>query len=346
MKILSTVICSGLALSSSLAFSANHVVKPMNFDGPLKEPVSICEANSVFCAFRSPGGFYASGTALYVRPSETGLGMFTDSWQYSVSGGTLSQSKPFDVSHDWAGAGTIGYDFADSANSIEGTYFGLRSSTNAYNTSGDNGGATSFGSVFFPDVTLPNPPFFVISDANLKYKLDQADLKVARLYTEGSGRFTFRPKAGVRFLKLEHRLVFKAPGNVISSYKGAGLLFGLDSRYSVYNHFGLVANVEYAYIAGLLTSHSYLNLAAYETYNSPKRDRIVSNFVGKLGVDYRCVFGNGMLTTLEAGYQINQYTNAMDTIRGNVLPGGTKIVDISTNSFGFRGPYLTLAVHA
>ncbi|STX55621.1 major outer membrane protein [Legionella beliardensis] len=327
-----------LAIYASLLISGNAMAIE-------KEPlVGACAPGTSLCALLSPGGFYASGTGYYIQPSETGLGLFTDSWQYSTPGGVYSRSKPFNPDYEWEWAVKLGYDLPNSANSIEVRYFRLDNHTHAINDTSD--GPISFGSAFFPDTSLEfEPGDTFVSDAHLTYKLDQADLVFGRSYAEVFKRYTFRPKVGVRYLDFEHRLTFAAPGYVISKFDGAGPLLGVDGRYALTENFGLVGNFEYAAIVGEIDSRNFLTLGQSVTYRSPKQDRVINNIVAKVGLDFAYPIGNGLLLAIEGGYEVGQYFNSSDIIQAN-FSTGPRIVSIETNHFSYQGPYATLTIHA
>ncbi|WP_412754306.1 Lpg1974 family pore-forming outer membrane protein [Legionella donaldsonii] len=332
------------ALSSALVLS---LVASGDALALSKEP-SLCEGSSALCAMITPGGLYANVTGYYFRPSETGIGMATDSWQYgSAAGGISAVSKPADPDGKWSASFLVGYDIPDSANNIELSYLYLNNRNHAVNTNGD--GPITFGAIFFPDVTFPFAPGQnFVSDAQLRYRLDQVDLTVGRTYIDYQGQFMLHPKVGVRYAKLDHEFTFLAPGNVMSEFRGAGPLLGMDGRYSLFqSNFGLVGNFEYAPIVGNINSHSFLNFPIYVTYSSPKRDRIVNSFTAKLGIDYNYTFRNSGYAAVEVGYQVNQYNNAMDMIRGNyAVAGAQKVTGVETTTFNFHGPYVSLSVHA
>lgn len=307
----------------------------------LNSSIASAHVNTGLYAMNKQEGAYLGLTWFYVKPSETGLGQFTDSWQYAVNGST-SQSKPFQPAHDTEGEIILGYDIPCSANNIELRYFHLDNHTSAVNDS--SGNPTSFGSVFF-NLVVPNPT--LVSDANLVYKVDQIDLKFGRTYTEGSGNFSVRPNVGVRYAKLDHALLFLV-GNVKSHFKGVGPLFGVDTTYNLWHCINFVANFEYAPIVGNIKNNSYLRFGSNEIFTAPKQDRIVHNVKGNLGVNYRYTFANESSVALEGGYQVAEYINAMDSMlaqSGALVPGTQKINSIQTNSFGYRGPYANFTYH-
>ncbi|HRE32785.1 MAG TPA: Lpg1974 family pore-forming outer membrane protein, partial [Candidatus Berkiella sp.] len=292
----------------------------------------------LFACNKEAGRPYLGLTGFYVKPSETGIGQVSDSWQYAVNGSTAF-SKPFDPSHDIEGEIILGYHLPCSADNIEARYFHLDNHTHALN---ESTGATSFGSVFF-NLSVPNPNF--VSDANLVYKLDQVDLKFGRTYHEGSGKFSFKPTVGMRYTKIDHQLLFLV-GKVKSHFSGFGPIFGVDSSYNLWRCFNFVGNFEYSPIVGKINSSSHLRFATNEVFTSPKIDRIVHNVKGNLGLNYRYTFCNDTTATLEGGYQVGEYINGIDLIlaQSSALGAGQKINDIATNSFSYRGPYVNLTV--
>lgn len=305
------------------------------------EPV----CHSVLCAFQDKGGIYAGVSGYYVRPAETGLGLVTDSWLVANPGGFTAESKPFTPKFKWQGSVKLGYDFPLSANNIEASYFHLSNNTHAVNTF-ESTGSIGFGSVLFPDAIIPPTSGFV-SDALLKYTVDQVDLKVGRKYTDISGGFSLRPSLGVRYAELDHSLTFAAPGSLISEYQGVGPLLSLDANYKLGHGFGLVGYFDYALLMGNISSNSYINLGGVNFgFSWPSGERVVNSLTGRLGVDYSHIFASASQVTIEAGYQASEYLNAMDTIRGFIVDGGIQhIAGHETNSFSFRGPYASLTVH-
>ncbi|MCW8449785.1 Lpg1974 family pore-forming outer membrane protein [Legionella quinlivanii] len=300
---------------------------------------------SVLCAVDAPGGFYLGGTAYYVKPSETGIGMVTDSWLFTSPGGFTARSKPFNPPHRWAGNVKLGYDFPMSANNIEANYLFLENKTHA--TNDFSNGSIGFGSILFPDATVP-PSFGFVSDAQLKYEVDQVDLKVGRKYTDVNHNFSIRPSVGVRYAELKHSLTFAAPGNMISKYDGAGPMVSIEGNYMLAYGVGLVGYFDYGLLAGQSQTNSYVSLAGTNFgFSWPKQDRVVSSITARVGANYSYAFSNAANLTLEAGYQVNEFLNAMDTIRGTIaFDGIQRINGLETNDFGFRGPYISLTVHA
>ena len=302
----------------------------------------VCDA---LCAANNPGGFYLGITGIYGQPSETGLGLVTDSWLYGNSAAAMAIGKPFDPNYKWLGIGKVGYDIPGTANNIEIDYLFLNNGTHSVNNFGD--GSIGFGSILFPDVTIPFTPDFV-SDALLQYKAGQVDAKIGRKYSDVSGVYYLRTSVGARWAELKHSLLFAAPGNMISRFRGAGPLLSLDGRYGFSSGFGLVGSFDYGFIVGQANSHSYVRIAEKNYgFKWPKRNRVVNSLTGKLGIDFSYQFSNLASITVEGGYQANEYFNAMDTIRGTIAFNGIQRINgLETNDFSVQGPYISLTVHA
>lgn len=332
VKKLNLSICTVLLLSTSV-----HAA--LNKDG------TGC-AGDVLCADKMASGFYGSVSGNWLRPSENGIGMVTDSWQIASPGGaTVDEDRSFKPSHEFEWGFTFGYDFEGSANSIEFNYLHLDNSTHAYNPFN---GESYFTSYFFPGASfVPFPGF--ISDANLTYKLNQADIKFARKYTDFADGFSLKPGLGVRYAELKHDLSFAAPGYVRSEFSGIGPMVSMDGTYKLGEGFRLLGYVDTSLLIGQTDGNSYLGFAGANTsFKVPNRDRVVTTLTGRIGVDYTHTINN-MSLIAEAGYQVSEYFNPFDLIRGNVDPttlAGLGINDIVTTNFSVNGPYIKLGLHA
>lgn len=305
----------------------------------------VCNA---LCEDTSMTGFYGSITGSWLRPSETEIGMVTDNWQTTnPDGSTVDTDRPFDTKNEFEGAFTLGYDFAGSANSIEFNYFHLNNNTHAVNAAQ---GETLFTSYFFPGATFAPPAGFV-SDATLLYKVNQADLKLARRYSQINGAFSFRPAVGIRYAELKHDMNFISPGYVRSEFSGTGPMISMDGSYQLGHGFRLLGYLDTSLLVGNVDANSYLSFGGGAVYfEKPSHERVVTTLSGRVAVDYTYGMANGMSLALEGGYQATEYFNAFDLLRGHVLLApslqSTGINDIVTTNFAVTGPYIKLAVHA
>lgn len=296
------------------------------------------------------GSFFVGITGMYAKPSETGIGDATNSWQYASADTITSLSKPAKSSQQWQGGFDVGYNFPNSSNSLEFSYFQLRSNKHAVNGSE---GAFSFGSIFFPDVVVVDPSSIgYVGNSHLKYKLNQYDLFLGHQMTDVIGNFSLKPTFGLRYAELTHRFPFIVPGYVNSKYHGVGPTFGLDGNFALWHSgFNIVGHVDGALLEGNVESNSFLYLSGVNLYyKSPSQNRVVPTLTARLGANYEYVFSNQSSLTLEVGYEAAEYFNGVDLIRGDTnAPDslGTavrtpKIADIVTNDFAYQGPYATL----
>lgn len=295
--------------------------------------------DSCFRSLISPGGFYIGLTGMYVVPSETGLGNFTDSWQYADATGVTSLSKPSKAKYKGAGAVKLGYDFPGSANNLEVEYVHLDNSKHNFNDTSDV--PVSFGSVFF-NLVIPTPPGTVfVSDSYLKYSLNQVDVSLGHRFIGACGRLQLRPLFGVRYTNLRHHLKFLV-GDVRTTYRGAGPMIGIDGLYNLWRNLCITTRFDSSVLMGTVNANSVLRFGTEFRFKSPSTDRIISTFGGRIGLAYNFCLCRSRVG-LELGYQANIYIGPFDTITGITDP--QRIHSIDTNNFAYSGPYLTLNWH-
>lgn len=294
------------------------------------------------------GGFWIAGSGMWAVPSETGIGTFTDSWQYLESDGSiLALSKPSKAKYEGAWGIRGGYDFPCSGNSVEVGYFHLHNDKHNYNDTSD--GPISFGSAFF-NLGIPLPPGSVfISDAHLKYTLDQVDAKLGHWFTTCDGDLRLHPSFGARFVNLKHDLTFLV-GHVRSRYQGGGPLVGFDVDYQIFKNFFVGGRFNAAALMGEVKANNFLSFSTpFLSYKSPTTDRIAYSFDGSVSLAYQYEFCNQSRIRLEGGYRVASYVGALDVIQAFTptaeSPTTSRIGTINTNNFGFSGPYLELSFH-
>ena len=309
-------------------------------------PPSLNDANSA-PPCDPDSGFYLKFTGAAMLPSETGLGSFTDSWQYAdPDGGVTALSKPSKASYKFAASGLAGYNVPSSATFIEAEYFYLSNTQHNYNDTSDN--PLSFGSSFF-NVAFPLAPGAAfVSDSYLKYKVNQVDVRAGYNFVSSKKNFEVFPSAGVRWSDLKHSLTFLV-GNVKTSYWGVGPTFAVDALYKIYKGFKFSTHFDANLLIGNVEASSLLNFGALLRYKSPSTSRIVSAFGAKLGLSYGYVFSNQSSLQIEAGYQAATYIGAFDIITA-VTPTSfpapaniQRILSINTDNFSFAGPYGSIA---
>lgn len=326
----------GVSISSTALagnYSPPEEQKPCNF---------LCTPNTA-------SGFYVGVTGIYAKPSESGDGLVTHSLQYTDPNGQIaSESHPFAPSNSGGIGAKLGYDFGNSANSLEFDYLHFNNSTSDVYNAADHP-ATSFGAIFFPDITAPDPASLGINiKSKLAYNLNQYDLWLAHTFGSSVSNLSFKPSIGVRYASLSHNLTFDNPGAVKSNFQGLGPEMGFDAHYTLGYGFGIIGHVDDAILASRVNGSSYLEVPEYginAAFNSPDNNRVNNAITGRLGADYKYAFTNGSSLALEGGYQAMNYSNAFDIIQGDVIPQEQHIVGISSNDFSLRGPYLSLTYH-
>jgi len=322
------LIQCGLIAFTAQAYSAAAVVPPTE------------TCTSALCSLFAPGGLYFGVTGIYGEPNETGLGLATDSWSFGSPLNFTSENRPVSTSRQWDYKFTLGFDFPDNSNNIEINYLSVNNSAPAFNTYSS---AAVFASYLFPNFVLPDPGSSFVSDAHLKYTIDQADISVGHYFGNERGPLRLHPFMGLRYANIEHSLTFAAPGYANSQFDGVGPLFGIDAHYGNWNGFGLVGHLDTALLIGSINSSTWLGLGGSFNFESGKTDRVVGSMTGKLGLDFTWVMQNNSLLTAEAGYQINEYFDSSDVVHGNTFTRA--VTDIQTDNVSYNGPYLTLAYH-
>lgn len=172
-----------------------------------------------------------------------------------------------------------------------------------------------------------------------------------------------------------------------SDYQGVGPLVGMDGNYYLGSGFGLVGHFASSLLVGNIDSRLDANILILsapfiDTSGAPlgfsstglagqgeiKADsiaRIVPNLDAKLGLDYTFLFNNqaNSYLTLEAGYRVSEYFNAIDLIRSSatatITDSASHILNPAvffssftqgsvahtTADFGSHGPYVSLILH-
>ena len=293
-------------------------------------------------SYQKPCGFYVELTGAWVVPSETGLGTFTDSWEYQNSdGSTTALSKPSKADYKGAWGIKLGYDFNCSASNVEIEYFHLHNSKHNFNDTSDN--PIGFGSAFFNLYVPINPEDIFISDAYLDYTLDKVDVTFGHWFATDRCKLLIHPSVGLRYINLEHDLTFLI-GHVRSCYHGIGPMIGLDGEYKLCGGFSFTSRFDASVLMGSVKADSRLAFAATNLYESPSTDRIVYTFGGSLGVAYDWCICNNSALRLELGYTVENYIGPFDIITAYTDPE-PRIEKLLTTNFGYSGPFISLRWH-
>lgn len=299
-----------------------------------------------------PGGFVIGGTINYLQPSDS----HGDLDYATLNANSTSVVKNIDPSYNWGWSINAGYIFPNTGNDINASFFHLDTDdTNSFSFGGNNIIVILPISVFaFGGFLTTNGE----SEAN--YDINQIDVTAGQFIDVGC-RLILHPNAGLRWADIERKLngnfnFFDLSGNPDAIYNsneksdfdGIGPLAGLDASYYIGSGFGLVGHFDAALLAGNINTKSNGSLIAFTEENSGftiafqnnSNERMVPILDGKLGANYTYVFNNSANTdlTLEAGWQVSKYFNAVDRLPSN-------IVLHSTSSLALQGPYADLTLH-
>lgn len=309
-----------------------------------------------------PGGFVIGGSALYLEPSVTKGALDYAFFRESTTNPFSIRRLDVEPGYDWGWGINLGYIFPNTGNDINVNYFHF----DVDDTDFAQGppGSISIGE------NVVNPIFYNRASAKSEIDLNQIDLTFGQFIDIGC-RLQVHPNVGVRYLDLERKLdsyfqfftlsgIFSDDLNVNSKadFSGVGPLLGVDGSYYLGYGFGIVGHADTALLVGnadptdhlvnrlfiLPTTSSTSNL----TSNSTRQ--IVPVVDGKLGADYTFVFNNNANSdlTLEVGYQVDHYFNAIDRhniLRQSGVPVSYTAVRNITSSLGLNGPYVNLTLH-
>jgi hypothetical protein len=156
----------------------------------------------------------------------------------------------------------------------------------------------------------------------------------------------------------------------VSRYLGAGPDLGMSLRYKTKSGFGFMGEFLGMLTAGTIkTQDNFTSTSArltalgigtsHQQITSPDTTQVVLGVDGKLGIFYNYQGKNIPDITIEAGYRMASYQNAISTVNPNTLvqPGtviitpefstGTMAIvstDARTRPFNFNGPFLNLKI--
>lgn len=224
------------------------------------------------------------------------------------------------------------------------------------------------------------------TSSDVKTQLDAIDLDVGQ-YVDVGTRLEMRLFAGLRFAEVRSdqtiNSAYEIPGvNAVaigavadreelnSKFTGVGPRVGIDSVYHIGNCFGIVGHASMSLLVGQTQNNGNRNIdmaplpdnedlpnrSLHSDTNVDDSTRVVPALDAKLGLNYSHEFDNESVLTLEGGYQVTQYIDAVDRIDSGVdaleivhegVSGDGPLAipanaTRTTHSVGFHGPYLSL----
>ncbi len=239
-----------------------------------------------------------------------------------------------------------------------------------------------------------SPPVFGIKkvDSTVNFNFDSVDLNISKLFEITPGlqanffgglnilhvgqtiSTTFSQQAGVPATSYSYALdadpAYSFQLKSQSKYVGAGPDLGLNLEYAVINGFGLIGEASGSLTTGTTTTQEQFTSTSqrltaigigisHQAITTPNKTQIVPGFDGKLGVFYRYTGTKIARLTIEGGYRMLNYLNAITTIRPSTLvqPGTTvatpefstgtmAIVSVQKEDspFNLNGPYVDLKI--
>ena len=324
-------------------------------------------------------GFEINIEGLFLRPSNSDLDYgFTvlDDGVHNAQANMLTV-KP-DMKFGW-GVG-IGYVFPDSGNDVQlnWTEFNHSNSNSfSYTEQGDPSAPAGY-TLFTPfgnDIDLNNPDSdfaagnnsdITSASSQAKFKLSVVDLDAGQ-YVDVGDRLQLRALAGLRFARVENNLtnqydaVDPTDSDIIltendtfhSKFNGIGPLLGVDANYNLGGGVSAAAHVATTLLVGKVDADSnYFSDDESGDYFSGTAQidsddvwRVVPAFDAKLGLNYSYTFQCDSVVTLEGGYKVTQYLDAVDRLDGLFNGNNSDPIKVTrtTSSLGLSGPYLKLS---
>ncbi len=239
-----------------------------------------------------------------------------------------------------------------------------------------------------------SPPVFGIKrvDSKVNFAFDSVLLNMAK-QVEYSPKLKARLFGGINLLRINQTLTtlfsdyagspatpysyplppdpsFSFQTETVSKYFGAGPDLGLNVQYQMNSGFGFVGQILGSLTVGSMhtqdnftsTSSRLTSLGigtSHQNITAPNETQVVPGADGKLGIFYTYQGASIANFTVEAGYRVTAYLNAISTVEpGTLVQPGTVIVTpefstgtmaivstIATNRpFNFSGPYLNLKI--
>lgn len=316
----------------------------------------------------STPGFAATITGLYLQPSATNL-------EYEVNTTPLPAPAPNwypqSVNPGYSGAFALGlqYTLADATDQLNLDWLHLDTTNSA-----SIGPAAATTSIAPPYYFGPGAQALVDSAAtsSVQFNVDNLNFTFGHLMNVGN-HIQLEPFVGISAAYLKQYITDTYTGKngngnnySISSYNtskftGVGPRIGIDGTYFISNQFGLTAEVGASLLAGSLESdttfNSYSsapggnNTPTSTTLANESQTKILTELDRKLGVLYTIPFNSGSSLTLQAGYMIATYINAINQVTPtSLVPGafndGTVAIETSgtqTSDMNLNGPYASVS---
>lgn len=313
----------------------------------------------------------------YVGVDSAAVSGLFDAGPLSIA--TAQQVNSNDPGYDFGFRVGLGYVFANSGNDIQLNWTHFDNSYDSTTVGGPNSVLLTQSGIPLVNLAflgIPTP--LTTATSNLDVKMDAVDLDVGQYVNVGT-RLQMRFFGGLRAARVEQNItnsygavydIANVSNNALntasysesdvsnSKFTGIGPRFGVDSSYHVWDCFGIVAHVAASLLVGQVDtttngsatisidpnpSADILPVSLSGGTNVDNQNRVVPVLDAKLGLDYTFEFQNRSSLSIEAGWQVTQYIDAVDQYQNNIGNfGGLGNNQQTTSSIGFQGPYLSL----
>ncbi|VEG91138.1 Lpg1974 family pore-forming outer membrane protein [Legionella spiritensis] len=237
-----------------------------------------------------------------------------------------------------------------------------------------------------------SPPVFGIKrvDSKARFEFDGVLVNAVKMVTYGQ-HLQAKFFGGLNILRLNQRVTttfsdyagtpgtpysyplppdpsFSFKTETVSEYLGAGPDVGVNVQYKMDSGFGILGQFSGSLTVGRIkTQDNFTSTSArlttlgigtsHQNITAPNATQVVPGADGKLGVFYNYQKPGSPNLTIEAGYRIAAYLNAISTINpGTLVQPGTVIVtpefstgtmaivstEATSRPFNFNGPYINL----
>jgi hypothetical protein len=248
----------------------------------------------------------------------------------------------------------LGYIFPLTANDVSLNYFWYDATDSARitkNFGDDPDDDIIWTSLSHPDADLHSFPVVANSaNASVRFSNHAANLEVGRRVK--FHRLFVRAAAGVAYDRLTENIetvyhdALSANSTPIAidtinqqnTFRGFGPRLGIDGNLDIWRGFELVGHAATDLLVGRInSSFTEQNTNGFATTLNPeRRNRLVPTFEARLGLAYAFPLFGCSRVTIEAGYQVNHYFDAVDSFRF-VSPIGAENVkqdqDVSFDGF-------------
>lgn len=323
----------------------------------------ICCTESCLQTCLTPG-FEFDVTYLYLKPTADDIDFvsLTTPGPINSPDWNVKSVKPRFISAFDMG---VGYVFPNCGNDLKVNWLHFQANnSNSFSVSG-----TDFAAPFFS--VGPQGGFFQNARGKIHHKFDGVNLNAGQ-YVDIGRSVRLRLYGGVSFAKIKQEITsrFTDSQDTIdlkvrqhSDFMGVGPQLGVSTDYIICPNFSLVGDASGALLIGRKERHMNFTsnsvLAAAAGLASPNFQRIkedsftdtIYGLDGKLGLNYTFCICDRVPISIEAGYRVALYINAIHVVipTSMVVTPATGTVAVSTlgttrGDFGFNGPYFTVNV--